>query len=120
VADVVGREFEMVCKLGTDDVIDPAMNIPFDFRPRDIGGSDPDFSGHVDERIIDVSVQAEGAQGPTLREDLQTELQKIAIEEVPHLYLLHPTIIYGTRDNVQDFAVFPTRLDRFREAWTTG
>jgi peptide/nickel transport system substrate-binding protein len=114
-----GGEFEMVYKLGTNDVIDPAMNIPFDFWPKDIGGSDSAFSGYVNERIIDISVQAEGAQDPALREDLYTELQKIAMEEVPQLYLFHPTIIYGTRENVKNFAVFPTKLHRFWEAWKT-
>jgi peptide/nickel transport system substrate-binding protein len=114
-----GGEFEMVYKLGTNDVIDPAMNIPFDFWPKDIGGSDSAFSGYVNERIIDISVQAEGAQDPALRAELYTELQKIAMEEVPQLYLFHPTIIYGTRESVKNFAVFPTKLHRFWEAWKT-
>ncbi|MBM1221281.1 ABC transporter substrate-binding protein [Ponticoccus sp. SC2-23] len=110
-------EFEMVYKLGTNDVIDPAMNIPFDFWPKDIGGSDSAFSGYANERIIEISVAAEGAQDPALREELYTELQQIAMEEVPQLYLFHPTIIYGTRDNVENFAVFPTKLHRFWEVW---
>ncbi len=112
-------EFEMVYKLGTNDVIDPAMNIPFDFWPRDIGGSDSAFSGYVNERIVEISVEAEGAQDPDQRRELYTELQQIAMEEVPQLYLFHPTIIYGTRDNVQNFAVFPTKLHRFWEVWMT-
>ncbi|MEO1200789.1 MAG: hypothetical protein AAFX39_16470, partial [Pseudomonadota bacterium] len=112
-------EFEMVYKLGTNDVIDPAMNIPFDFWPRDIGGSDSAFSGYVNERIVEISIEAEGAQDPDQRRELYTELQQIAMEEVPQLYLFHPTTIYGTRDNVQNFAVFPTKLHRFWEVWMT-
>ncbi len=112
-------EFEMVYKLGTNDVIDPAMNIPFDFWPREIGGSDSAFSGYVNDRIVEISIEAEGAQDPDLRRELYTELQQIAMDEVPQLYLFHPTTIYGTRDNVQNFAVFPTKLHRFWEVWMT-
>jgi peptide/nickel transport system substrate-binding protein len=114
-----GGEFEMVYKLGTNDVIDPAMNIPFDFWPKDIGGSDSAFSGYLNERIVEISVAAEGEQDQAQRDVLYRELQEIAMEEVPQLYLFHPTIIYGVRDNVENFAVFPTKLHRFWEVWKT-
>jgi peptide/nickel transport system substrate-binding protein len=110
-------EFEMVYKLGTNDVIDPAMNIPFDFWPKEIGGSDSAFSGYVNDRIIEISVAAEAELDPERRNVLYRELQQIAMEEVPQLYLYHPSIIYGVRENVHGFAVFPTKLHRFWEAW---
>jgi peptide/nickel transport system substrate-binding protein len=93
-----GGEFEMVYKLGTNDVIDPAMNIPFDFWPKDIGGSDSAFSGYANERIIEISVEAEAELSQDKRDALYRELQEIAMEEVPQLYLFHPTIIYGARE----------------------
>jgi peptide/nickel transport system substrate-binding protein len=112
-----GGEFEMVYKLGTNDVLDPAMNIPFDFWPKDIGGSDSAFSGYKNERIIEISVAAEGELDPAKREVLYDELQRIAMEEMPQLYLFHPSVIYGVRDNVRGFAVFPTKGHRFWETW---
>lgn len=112
-----GGEFEMIYKLGTNDVIDPAMNIPFDFWPKDIGGSDSAFSGYANERIIEISVAAEGEQDQAKRAAMYDELQKIAMEEVPQLYLFHPTVIYGVRDEVKNFAIFPTKAHRFWEAW---
>ncbi len=114
-----GGEFQMVYKLGTNDVIDPAMNIPFDFWPKDIGGSDSAFSGYVNERIVEISVEAEAELSQDRRNELYRELQEIAMEEVPQLYLFHPTIIYGTREGVENFAVFPTKLHRFWEVWKT-
>ena len=112
-----GGDFEMLYKLGTNDVIDPAMNIPFDFWPKTIGGSDSAFSGYVNERIIEISVAAEGEQDPAKRKVLYDELQKIAMEEMPQLYLFHPTVVYAVRDEVKNFAVFPTKLHRFWETW---
>jgi peptide/nickel transport system substrate-binding protein len=112
-----GGEFEMVYKLGTNDVIDPAMNIPFDFWSKDMGGSDSAFSGYLNERIVEISVAAEGEQDPAVRAELYRELQQIAMEEAPQLYLFHPSTIFATRDDVHGFAVFPTKLHRFWEAW---
>lgn len=112
-----GAEFELVYKLGTNDVIDPAMNIPFDFWPKEIGGSDSAFSGYLNERIVELSVEAEAELDHERRNVLYRELQQIAMQEVPQLYLFHPSIIYGTRDDVRNFAVFPTKLHRFWETW---
>jgi ABC-type transport system substrate-binding protein len=41
------------------------------------------------------------------------------MSEVPQIYLFHPSVVYATRDTVQGFAIFPTRLHRFWETWKT-
>jgi peptide/nickel transport system substrate-binding protein len=110
-------EFEMVYKLGTNDVIDPAMNIPFDFWPKDLGGADSAFSGYSNPRIIEISIAAQKELDPAKRREEYRELQKIAMEEMPQLYLFHPEVIYGTRDTVHGFAVFPNQLHRLWETW---
>lgn len=110
-------EFEMIYKLGTNDVIDPGMNIPFDFWPKDIGGSDSAFSGYQNDTIIKISREAESAQDPARRAELYRELQQIAMEEQPQLYLFHPSTVYGTRENIHNFSVFPTKQHRFWETW---
>lgn len=112
-----GSEFELVYKLGTNDVIDPAMNIPFDFWSKDEGGSDSAFSGYRNEEIVRVSQEAEAELDPARRASLYNDVQRIAMEEVPQFYLFHPTTIWATRDNVRGFAVFPTKAHRFWEAW---
>ncbi len=111
--------FELVYKLGSNLVIDPAMNMPFDFWPKDRGGRDAAFSGYVNEDIIRISKGAEREQDPKKRAEAYRELQKIAMTEVPQLYLFHPSVIYAHRDTVRDYAMFPTRLHRFWEVWKT-
>lgn len=111
--------FEMVYKLGSNLVIDPAMNMPFDFWPKDRGGRDAAYSGYVNEDIIRISKGAEAEQDPKKRAEGYRELQRIAMSEVPQLYLFHPSVIYATRDVVKDYAMFPTRLHRFWEVWKT-
>jgi ABC-type transport system substrate-binding protein len=48
------------------------------------------------------------------------ELQRIAMSEVPQLYLFHPSVVYAMRNTVRGFEIFPTRLYRFAEVWKTG
>ncbi len=111
--------FDMFYKLGSNLVIDPAMNIPFDFWSREEGGSDAAFSGYRNEEIVKISKAAEGEQDVAKRTAEYRELQRIAMSEVPQIYLFHPSVIYATRDTVKGFAIFPTRLHRFWETWKT-
>ena len=112
-----GGAFELVYKLGTNDVLDPAMNIPFDFWSKDEGGSDAAFSGYRNEDIVRISMEAEAELDPAARAEMYREVQRIAMEEMPQLYLFHPTTVWATRDNVNGFAVFPTKAHRFWETW---
>ncbi len=112
-----GGTFELVYKLGTNDVLDPAMNIPFDFWSKDEGGSDSAFSGYRNEEIVRISQEAEAELDPAIRAEMYKELQRIAMSEMPQFYLFHPTTIWATQDNVQGFAVFPTKAHRFWETW---
>jgi peptide/nickel transport system substrate-binding protein len=112
-------QFDMFYKLGSNLVIDPAMNIPFDFWSREEGGSDAAFSGYRNDEIVRLSKTAEGEQDVAKRTAMYRELQRIAMSEVPQLYLFHPSVVYATRDTVKGFAIFPTRLHRFWEAWKT-
>jgi peptide/nickel transport system substrate-binding protein len=114
-----GGEFELVYKLGTNDVLDPAMNIPFDFWSAEEGGSDAAFSGYRNEEIVQISMMAEGELDPAARTAMYRDLQRIAMEESPQFYLFHPTTIWATRDNVEGFAVFPTKAHRFWDVWKT-
>lgn len=109
--------FDMFYKLGSNLVIDPAMNIPFDFWSREEGGSDAAFSGYRNEEIVKISKAAEGELDVAKRTAAYRELQRIAMSEAPQLYLFHPSVIFATRENVRGFAIFPTRLYRFWEVW---
>jgi peptide/nickel transport system substrate-binding protein len=112
-----GAEFELVYKLGTNDVIDPAMNIPFDFWSKAEGGSDSAFSGYRNEEIVRISMAAQSELDPAARGELYKELQRLAMEDYPQFYLFHPTTIWATSDKVHNFAVFPTKAHRFWETW---
>jgi peptide/nickel transport system substrate-binding protein len=110
-------QFEMFYKLGSNTVIDPAMNIPFDFWSREEGGSDSAFSGYRNEELVRLSKMAEGEQDTAKRTALYREFQRIAMEEAPQLYLVHPSVVYATRANVRDFQLYPTRTFRFWDVW---
>ncbi len=112
-----GGTFELVYKLGTNDVIDPGENIPFDFWSKDEGGSDAAFSGYYNAEIVQISMAAEAELDPVARGALYDDLQRIAMSESPQFYLFHPTTIWATGDDVNGFAVFPTKLHRFWEVW---
>jgi peptide/nickel transport system substrate-binding protein len=108
-----GGTYQMLYKLGTNDVIDPAENMPFDFWSVEEGGSDAAFTGFYNERIVELSQAAESEFDATKRGELYYELQQIAMDEVPQLWLFHPSNRWATRDNIEGFSVFPTGLHRF-------
>ena len=110
-------QFEMFYKLGSNTVIDPAMNIPFDFWSREEGGTDSAFSGYRNDELVKLSKAAEGEQDTAKRAALYREFQRIAMDEVPQLYLLHPSVVYATRNNVRGFELYPTRTFRFWDTW---
>lgn len=112
-------QFEMFYKLGSNTVIDPAMNIPFDFWSREEGGADSAFSGYRNDELVRLSKAAEGEQDVARRTAIYRDFQRIAMEEVPQLYLLHPSVVYATRANVRGFELFPTRTFRFWDVWKT-
>ncbi len=112
-------QFEMFYKLGSNTVIDPAMNIPFDFWSREEGGTDSAFSGYRNEELVRLSKAAEGEQDVAKRTAIYRDFQRIAMDEAPQLYLVHPSVVYATRANVQGFELFPTRTYRFWETWKT-
>lgn len=112
-----GGEFELLYKLGTNDVIDPAENIPFDFWSAEEGGADAAFSGYHNDEIVAISRAAEAELDAEKRAQHYYDLQRIAMEESPQLWLFHPSNRWATRDTVAGFAVFPTKLHRFWEVW---
>lgn len=112
-------QFDMFYKLGSNTVIDPAMNIPFDFWSREEGGSDSAFSGYRNEELVRLSKAAEGEQDVARRTALYRDFQRIAMSEAPQLYLFHPSVVYATRANVRGFEIFPTRTFRFWDTWKT-
>jgi peptide/nickel transport system substrate-binding protein len=115
-----GGTYEMLYKLGTNDVIDPAENLPFDFWSKEEGGSDAAFTGFYNARIVELSKMAEREFDPEKRAALYYELQQIAMDETPQLWLFHPSNRWATRDNIEGFSVFPTGLHRFWLASKTG
>jgi peptide/nickel transport system substrate-binding protein len=108
-----GGTYQMLYKLGTNDVIDPAENLPFDFWSVEDGGSDAAFTGFYNERIVELSQAAEREFDNAKRAELYYELQQIAMDETPQLWLFHPSNRWATRDNIEGFSVFPTGLHRF-------
>lgn len=112
-------QFDMFYKLGSNLVIDPAMNIPFDFWSRDDGGSDSAFSGYRNAELVRISKEAEGEQDVAKRTAMYREFQRLAMLDAPQLYLFHPSVVYATRDTVRGFETFPTRLYRFADTWKT-
>ena len=107
-----GKNFEMIYKLATNDIIDPAENLPFDFWPAADGGTDGAFTGYYNEEIVALSKEAEAELDPAKRAELYSELQRIAMEESPFLWLFHPSNRWATRDNVDGFSIFPTGMYR--------
>ena len=114
-----GGNFELVYKLGSNLVGDPAQNIPFDFWSMEEGGRNAAFSSYRNDEIVKISKAAEGETDPAKRATMYREVQRIAMSEIPQIYLFHPSVVYATREEVKGFKVYPTRLIRLSEVWRT-
>jgi peptide/nickel transport system substrate-binding protein len=114
-----GGNFELVYKLGSNLVGDPAQNMPFDFWSVEEGGRNAAFSSYRNEEIVKISKAAEGETDPAKRAAMYREVQRIAMSEVPQIYLFHPSVVFATRDHVKGFSVYPTRMVRLWDVWRT-
>jgi peptide/nickel transport system substrate-binding protein len=114
-----GGNFELVYKLGSNLVGDPAQNMPFDFWSIEEGGRNAAYSGYRNEEIVKISKAAEGEMDLAKRAAMYREVQRIAMEEVPQIYLFHPSVVFATREEVKNFRIYPTRLVRLWEVWRT-
>ncbi len=114
-----GGNFELVYKLGSNLVGDPAQNMPFDFWSMEEGGRNAAFSSYRNDEIVKISKAAEGETDSAKRATMYREVQRIAMSEIPQIYLFHPSVVYATREEVKGFKVYPTRLIRLSEVWRT-
>ena len=73
-------------------------------------GSDAAFTGFKNDEIVKLSKEAEAALDPEKRRALYYDLQKIAMDESPQLWLFHPTNRWATHKGVEGFSVFNTGL----------
>ena len=84
--------------------------MPFDFWSKEEGGSDSAFSGYRNEEIVEISHAAQAETRPGRARPRSTRTSSASRwPRCPQIYLFHPSMIWATRDNVNGFAVFPTK-----------
>jgi peptide/nickel transport system substrate-binding protein len=109
------RDFDLMYKVSTQDILDPAENIPFDLWAQAEGGADGAYGGFYDPALSKLSQQAEGEMDTNKRAKLYYDLQKQVMAEAPQIYLFHPANRWAVRKNVAGFEIPATGLYRF---WT--
>jgi peptide/nickel transport system substrate-binding protein len=111
--------YEMLYKLGSNAVVDPAMNIPFDFLQIKDGGQGAAFTDFENAEVTRIAKEALIEPDPAKREALYYDLQRIVMDETPQLVLFHPYSHWAERDNVEGFEISQTSMYRLWDVWKT-
>ena len=109
--------YEMLYKLGSNAVVDPAMNIPFDFLQIEDGGQGAAFTGFSNPEVTKIAHGALVEKDPVKRAALYYDLQRIVMDETPQLVLFHPSSHWAERDNVHGFEISYTSMYRLWDVW---
>lgn len=112
-------DYQMVYKLGTNLVLDPDQNIPFDMLQVEDGGQGAAWTGWSNAEVTQLTKAARSETDPKKRGELYYQVQKIVMDEAPQIWLFHPNNLWGARDNVYGFKVYPTGLYRYWDVWKT-
>ncbi len=111
--------YEMLYKLGSNAVVDPAMNIPFDFLQIKDGGQGAAFTDFENAEVTRIAKEALIEPDPEKRRALYYDLQRIVMDETPQLVLFHPYSHWAERDNVEGFEISQTSMYRLWDVWKT-
>ena len=109
--------YEMLYKLGSNAVVDPAMNIPFDFLQVEDGGQGAAFTGFSNPEVTKIAKEALVEKDSVKRAKLYYDLQRIVMDETPQLVLFHPSSQWAERDNVHGFEISQTSMYRLWDVW---
>lgn len=109
--------YEMLYKLGTNPVVDPAMNIPFDFLQIKDGGQGAAFTDWTNADVTKIAQQALVEKDPVKRGQMYYDLQRIVMDETPQLVLFHPYSQWAERENVHGFVIAQTSMYRLWDVW---
>lgn len=109
--------YDMLYKLGANDIVDPGENIPFDFLQIADGGQGAAFTGWSNPDVTKLAHEGLVEQDPQKRGQIYYELQKIVMDEQPQLFLFHPYSHWGQRDNVHGFNIADTSFYKLWEVW---
>lgn len=109
--------YEMLYKLGSNAVVDPAMNIPFDFLQIKDGGQGAAFTDWENPEVTRIAKEALVEPDPAKRAQLYYDLQRIVMDETPQIVLFHPYSHWAVRDNVHGFEIAQTSMYRLWDVW---
>lgn len=111
--------YQMLYKLGANDVVDPGENIPFDFLQIEDGGQGAAFTGWSNPEVTKLAHAGLIEQDPEKRRQIYYDLQRIVMDETPQIVLFHPYSHWGQRDNVYGFEIAQTSMYKLWEVWKT-
>jgi peptide/nickel transport system substrate-binding protein len=110
------EKWQMFYQEGTNDVFDPAENLPYLYGGK-AGGSDSAYTHYFNPTLWRLIQQAGREFNSAKRAALYNQVQKVAMGDAPNVLLVHPDNIWAVRSNVHGFVVYKTGLHPFLNTW---
>lgn len=113
-------QFNMWYGLGTNDIYDPAEDLPFEMLPVSEGGAAAGYSGYNNATIDRLVPAAEAEMVPSVRKQQYETIQKIFMQEGPDLFLFIPQNLWAETSNVHGFIEYFTGAQSFMTTWLSS
>jgi peptide/nickel transport system substrate-binding protein len=110
-------QFNMWYGLGTNDIYDPAEDLPFEMLPISEGGEASGYSGWNNATLDKLVPEAEAEMDPTVRAQQYNTIQKIFMADGPSLFLFTPQNLWAESSNVHGFIEYFTGAQSWAYVW---
>jgi peptide/nickel transport system substrate-binding protein len=115
-ADVQALKYQLGFSYWTMDIADPDELVTFAVDPKG-GQAHSFFTDWDNQHVIDLSHQAQRDANPAHRQQLYSEIQKIAADESFMSFMYYSPFRYAYRSNLHGFVVYPLGNYHLEDAW---
>jgi peptide/nickel transport system substrate-binding protein len=115
-ADVQALKYQLGFSYWTMDIADPDELVTFAVDPK-AGGAHSFFTDWNNQHAIDLSHQAQRDEDPAKRQELYSQVQKIAADDSFMSFMYYSPFRYAYRSNLHGFVVYPLGNYHLEDAW---
>jgi peptide/nickel transport system substrate-binding protein len=115
-ADIQALKYQLGFSYWTMDIADPDELVTFAVDSK-TGGAHSFFTDWTNPKAVELSHQAQKNEDPAKRQQLYSQIQKIAAEDAFMAFLYYSPFRYAYRSNVNGFVVYPLGNYHLEDVW---
>jgi peptide/nickel transport system substrate-binding protein len=115
-ADIQAVKYQLGFSYWTMDIADPDELVTFAVDSK-TGGAHSFFTDWTNPQAVELSHQAQKDEDPAKRQDLYSQIQKVAADDAFLAFLYYSPFRYAYRSNVNGFVVYPLGNYHLEDVW---